>query len=131
MRASKARVRPRLDDVDRHQPRLADHLPFLPKDLRVHLPGTRAGSAASAGQRDQRSDVLADTGVPRRSRADAGDQRQQRAGYLRIGQQAGLQHLRLRHAMLCSGRTKIGIVLHCQQRDPGNGERRRDVHLVV
>ena len=120
-----------LNQVDREQPRLTDHLPLLPYDLSVDLGGIVAGSAASAGQRDQRSDVFADAGIPRHSGADAGDQRQRCPGYLRIGQQAGLQHLRLRHAVLCSSGTKIGIVLHCQQRDPGNGERRRDVHLVV
>ena len=74
---------------------------------------------------DQGADVLADAGVPGRGRADAGDQRQEGAGHLRVGQQPGLQHLRLRHAVLRPGRTQVGIVLHRQQRDLGDSQRRR------
>ena len=106
-----------LDDIDRQQPGLADHLPFLPEDLRVDLRRAGPGRSACAGQGDQRADVLADAGVPGGGGADAGDQRQEGAGELGIGQQPGLQHLRLRHAMLRPGRPQIGIVLHRQQRD--------------
>ena len=53
----------RLDHVNGQQPGLTDHLPFLPKDLRVNLSCARPGGIRDAGQGDQRTDVLAEAGV--------------------------------------------------------------------
>ena len=48
-----------------------------------------------------------------------------------IGQQPGLQHLRLRHAVLRADGTQVRIVLHGQQRDLRHRQGRCDVDAVV
>ena len=79
----------------------------------------------------QRADVFADAGVPGGRGADAGDKRQECAGDLGIGQQTGLQDLRLRHAMLRPGRLQIGVVANRQQRNLRNCQPGLQRHSLV
>ena len=110
-----------LDDIEDRQPRLADQLPFFPQHAGIDLQRGRLGGAQAALHGDGLLDVLRDAGgdgIKKDARSGIGVEKEQVAGADgRIRQQAGLQHLRPRHAALSSGRDQVGIVLDRQHRD--------------
>ena len=115
------------DDIDIEEPRLADDLPFLPQQIGCDLAGGVGGAAPGGPQRDQRLDVLSEADRPPRRRAGAAENRGELSAQRRVGQEAGLQDLRLGQPSRGTGGSEVGVVLDGEQADGGDAERTRGV----
>lgn len=112
-----------LDQIDRERLRPGHRLPFLPDHVGVHLQGGFAGGAAPGGEGDERGDVPGQRGADRVGEGGAGKVDPVVAGEHRVRQQLGLDHLRLRDALLHPDRAEVRAVLGGEEGKLGQRER--------
>ncbi len=111
------------DDVDKKEPRLAERLPFLPKQRGVDRGGGGAGDLEPRRTQKNRPQILRDADAECVRSAGAGEIERIGDADLRIGQQVSLDDLGCRDAELLPRGAKIRIVAQHQAVKVGEGDR--------